>query len=203
LERINSQTTTNLTAECRHATRSGNWILFVIEADLLSDPISRRYFRTASEPYGLFIEYDPTESGLLRLGLGLGPEKWNSGIPIRFVRRDERSTILIGVTRSETRVVSNVVDFSVDWPGHFGSQWRCDDVRGGYESSGSEGRCPGCDESISYITGERLDDLKDIMDAASNVRRFNVLRYLGNSLSLLGLGFIALALRRRAIVNDA
>ena len=122
---VDTSTVTDLTATCNAVNQDEGWVLFVVSAQLVSDAQARRYLQTADEPFGLFIEYDPA---LLRLGLGLGPEKWNTELPIRYVRRDEFAVITMGVSRSQTRVVTNLGDQQTVWPNGFAPQWRCDGV---------------------------------------------------------------------------
>lgn len=74
---------------------------------MVDDEQARRCVQTADEPFGSFIEYDPS---LLRLSPGLGPEKWNNELPIRYVRRDVAAYITNGGNRSQTRVVTNLAD---------------------------------------------------------------------------------------------
>ena len=192
---VDDSTVTDLTAACNAVNQEEGWILLVVNAWLVSDTQARRYLQTADEPFGLFIEYDP---GLLRLGLGLGPEKWNTELPIRYVRRDESAVITIGVSRSQTRVVTNVTDQQTVWPNGFAPQWRCDGVELGRANhtfaSGAD--CQDCVVSLRYTTGAGITGLNDILDSLSNSRRHNTMRIAGTGLTLFGLAVLAFAFRR-------
>jgi hypothetical protein len=186
---VDASTVTDLTAACNAVNQDEGWVLFVINAQLVSDAQARRYLQTADEPFGLFIEYDPP---LLRLGLGLGPEKWNTELPIRYVRRDESAVITIGVSRSQTRVVTNLADQKTVWPNGFAPQWRCDGVELGRANHtfASGATCQDCAVQLRYTTGAGITELNDLLDSLSNNRRHNTMRVAGTGLTLLGLAMI-------------
>lgn len=192
---VDDVTLTDLTAACNTINRDQGWILFVLDAQLVSDAQARRYLQTADEPFGLFIEYDPP---LLRLGLGLGPEKWNTELPIRYVRRDEAAIIAIGVSRSQTRVVTNLTDQQTIWPDSFASQWQCDKIELGRANhtyaSGAD--CQACQVRLRYTTGGGITALNDLLDSLTNRRSHNTRRMVGTGLTLIGLAMLALDWRR-------
>lgn len=177
----------DLSEVCGQVSEANGWVLFVMNANLISDSRFRTYFETAEERVGLWVEYDP---GLLRLGMGLGPEnvESNTEIPIRWVRRDEVATILISVTPNETRVLTNVVDKKKMWPGDFVSGWRCNAVQIGDDLRElSEGNtCVGCSVKLRYATGSDAAEITGLFESASNIRSFNTRRILGSALTMLG-----------------
>lgn len=187
LTAVDPDSLTDLTAQCGEATNNKGWILFVVDAEFLNDAKFRTYFETAEERVGLWIEYD---TGLLRLGLGLGLESLesNTEIPIRWVRRDQRETVVIGVTRDETRVIANAVDIAKPWPGELAAIWRCNAVQIGSDTrelSGGRG-CAGCNVSLRYATGTDREELTELLDSLSNVRSFNTRRITGSALTMAG-----------------
>jgi hypothetical protein len=198
---VDSSTVTDLSAACNAVNQNEGWVLFVVSAQLVSDAQARRYLQTADEPFGLFIEYDPA---LLRLGLGLGPEKWNTELPIRYVRRDEFAVITIGVSRSQTRVVTNLADQQTVWPNGFAPQWRCDGVELGRANHAfaSGATCQDCAVSLRYTTGAGITKLNDLLDSLSDSHRHNTMRMAGTGLTLLGLAMLVFDLRRRPIVDS-
>lgn len=198
---VDASTVTDLTAACNAVNQDEGWILFVVRAQLVSDAQARRYLQTADEPFGLFVEYDPA---LLRLGLGLGPEKWNTELPIRSVRRDESAVITIGVSRSQTRVVTNLADQQKVWPNGFAPQWRCDGVELGRANHtfASGATCQDCAVSLRYTTGTGITELNDLLSSLSNNRRHNTMRIAGTGLTLFGLAMLAFAFRRRPKVDS-
>lgn len=187
LTTVDSDSFTDLTAQCGEATNNKGWIMFVLDAEFLNDAEFRTYFETAEERVGLWIEYD---AGLIRLGLGLGLESLesNTEIQIRWVRRDQRETVVIGVTRDETRVIANGVDIAKPWPGKLADIWRCDAVQIGSDTRDlSEGRgCAGCNVSLRYATGTDREELTELLDSLSNVRSFNTRRITGSALTMAG-----------------
>ena len=187
LREVPSGTSLDISSECERQTVGSGWILFVLDANLINDNQFRSYFETASEEMGIWVTYD---TGLLRLGLGLGPNSPNSNraLPLRIVRQNERATILIGVSRDETRVVMNVREVRTNWPGDFANGWSCEYVRFGDEANAlSEGvGCNGCNITLRYATGDDYEELRTILDQASNISTFNQRRWLGTGLVLLG-----------------
>ena len=196
LTEVDPDSFTDLTPQCGEATNNNGWILFVLDAQLVSDVTLRTYFETAEERVGLWVEYD---LGLLRLGLGLGLESAasNIDIPIRWVRSDQRETIMIGVTREQTRVVANAIDKDALWPGDFADIWRCDAVQIGTDTRElSEGyECAGCNVSLRYATGSDTAELTNLLDSLSNVRSFNTKRIVGSALTLAGVLLVLFAPR--------
>jgi len=196
LTEVDPDSFTDLSAQCGEATNNNGWILFVLDAQLVSDATFRTYFETAEERVGLWVEYDP---GLLRLGLGLGLESAasNIDIPIRLVRSDQRETIMIGVTRDQTRVVANAIDKDAPWPGELGAIWRCNVVQIGNDtrqlSSGNS--CAGCNVSLRYATGGDKAELTNLLNSLSNVRSFNIKRIVGSALTLAGVLLVLFAPR--------
>jgi len=177
----------DLSNHCGQVLNPGGWMLFVMDARLLSDTKFRTYFETAEERVGLWVEYD---SGLLRLGLGLGPESpdSNTEVPIRWVRRDESATVFIAVSREETRVITNAVDKSTSWPGSFAESWRCNGVQVGSDSRKlSEGStCAECNVRLRYVSGRSSSQLNSLLGQLSNVRIFNQKRITGSALVVVG-----------------
>lgn len=190
---------TDLSRECAALSADENWILFVVSATLVSDTTPRRYFQTSADPFGMFIEYDPGESAMLRLGLGLGPDQWNTALPIRFVRRAEAAFIAVGISRNETRIVSNVVDRRIRWPAEFLPQLRCDQVRVGSKNSSAESgvECVGCTVAVRHASGEGIEKLNDILDALSNVREYQMKRWLGTTMVLAGCAVVLVPFGQR------
>lgn len=187
LAEIEGAAITDLASTCDEILTDSGWIVFVLTANLISDSAFRTYFETSTERDGLWVEYD---SGLLRLGLGLGPDSPDpsTAIPIRTVRQDERVTVTIAVTRNQTRVVTNAVDKQKVWPGEFAEGWKCDAVQIGSDVRElSEGNtCVGCNARLFYMTGTDHTELTQLLDSLSNVRSFNTRRILGSALTLMG-----------------
>jgi len=187
LTEVSNQTVTDLTGACRQVEAPGGWILFVLNAQIISDDGYRTYFETADETNGLWVEYEP---GLLRLGLGRGSNSSepSMSIPIRVARRSENAVVVIGVSRDETRVLTNGVDKRKAWPGTFAQAWQCGVVQVGVDDKElSQGNaCNGCDAKLRFATGVSENELTELLDSLSNVQRFNQRRTLGSALTLLG-----------------
>jgi hypothetical protein len=200
LETASAGQEARLLSACKAVNSSGGWLVFVATMNLQSDDVPRRYLQTADEPYGLFIEYDPTESGLLRLGLGLGPDKWNTELPIRTVRRNESTQIFIGISREETRVVTSVVDRRIQWPGEFVDEWRCDNMKLGIDQEvpGSLMYCKNCQVRLEFLEGTGTATMQTALDAMSNIQTYQFARISGSLLSAVGLGLLGWAIRRRS-----
>jgi hypothetical protein len=198
LKEVQAGSSVDISAECERQTVGNGWALFVLDANLISDNQFRSYFETASEEMGVWVTFD---SGQLRLGLGSGPSssESNRSYPIRTVRRSERATIFIAVSRDETRVVMNVRDFRVTWPADFVTGWSCEYVQFGDEANLlSEGAgCRGCNISLRYATGENYEELTAVLDEVSNVSEFNQRRWLGSGATLLGVFVVFVPLSRR------
>jgi hypothetical protein len=188
LVEIDGSAVTNLSDSCVRLASSNSWILFVMNARFTSDATFRTFFETARESVGLWVEYD---AGLVRLGLGLGPESVepSTSVPIRIVRRDESATVLIGVVRDQTRVITDGIDARASWPGPFAESWSCDSVQiGSDERELSEGNdCDLCDVRLRYATGANPEELQQLLNSVANVNSMNARRTLGTFLTLLGL----------------
>lgn len=185
---LNSRSPTNLTTECNTINNDG-WILLIVDLMLAADATPRTYFQTSDEPFGLFIEYDPDEAGLLRLGLGLGPEKWNTEMVIRRVRRNEPITIALGIELRQTRLITSVADRRITWPGAFVPHWRCDAVNIGDSDAAPMTAlpCHQCDVSVRYATGVDRGELESLLDSYSNKRAHQWKRMLGSFAVVSGL----------------
>lgn len=178
---------TDLTQACRQVESTQGWVLFVLEANLVSDASLRTYFETDKEPLGLFVESEP---GFLRLGLGLGPgPESDLQVPIRTIRRDHRETIVIAVSHDETRVIANTIDRRAKWPGILADEWLCKQLQIGSDTRElSQGyKCESCDVQLQYVVGDSLRELDDLLNDLSNVDDFNRRRWLGTLLTLVGL----------------
>lgn len=175
----------DLSDVCKGVHSNGGWILWVIDLSVTNDGVPRKFFETSQEPFGMFVEYDPPD---LRLGLGLGPEKWNTELPVRVVRRNEIVTLAIGVTTTETRVVTNVVDRRKAWPMEFLPLWRCDDVRYGAETKNLDSGlgCEGCMVTVRYAIGTEETSLSGLLDSVNNIQRYQIVRLTGTALTLFG-----------------
>lgn len=187
LVQIDESSTTDLTQQCAVINEEGGWILFVLDANLRSDYLYRRYFETAPEPSGLWVEHD---AGLLRVGLGLGPESSESSASLsaRLVRTNESATIIIAVSRNETRVIADKSDARSEWPGKFSQKWQCNAVVVGDETPRFvEGdTCAGCSATLRYATGASLAELDEILSKVSNARQAWIRRITGTCVTLLG-----------------
>ncbi len=197
--RIASTGVSDLSAICQMAQNPDGWVVFAASLNLKSDDIPRRYLQTAEDPFGLFIEYDPADSGLLRLGLGLGPERWNSDLPIRTVHEDTRETIIVAVSRDETRLITNVVDRSVQWPGDFVDDWRCDQVSLGSPDMERDTvlYCESCRSKLYFASGVGLAKMNAVLDRTVNIPRFHVTSTAGSVMVLAGFALMTYATRRR------
>lgn len=200
---LTSGSASDLSEICSVINDEGGWVLFIVEMNAIADATPRRFFQTASEPYGMFIEYDPSESAMLRLGLGLGPEKWNTDSRIRTVRRDEEMTIAIGITAQETQVATNVVRKRLAWPSDFAPVWRCDAVEFGQSARAfsSAATCDQCEVSVRYLAGSGTNELHRYMDSYTNMRRHHVMSWLGTCAFLGGILVLAVERRIRAKVG--
>lgn len=193
---MNSDGVTDLSDICNRVS-DDEWILFVLDTHLTNDSTFRTFFETAKEErLGLWIEYDP---GLLRLGLGLGPDASDSNIelPIRWVRQDEAATIVVAVTAKETVVVANAMKAAINWPGPSNGTWNCDAVQIGSDtrelSQGHE--CERCESRLRYVSGEGLGEIKVLMDSLDNSERVTRLGFFASCLVVGGV-FMALAAGR-------
>lgn len=185
---LDSDATTDLSKACNVFTDAAPWVLFVLDAQLANDNVFRTYFETsADERQALWVEYDPP---LLRVGLGLGLENpvSNTDVPVRVVRRDEAITVVIAVQEAGTRVVSNATNARSDWPGVGGGGWRCDALRVGSDSVelSAGNTCGECNVRLRYAFGDDQQQLDQLLDDLNNIGRFNLLRWLGTALTLLG-----------------
>lgn len=178
----------DLSKACNVFTDAAPWVVFVLDARFVHDNVFRTYFETsADERQSLWVEYDPP---LVRVGLGLGLDNEipNTDIPFRVVRRDESATVVIAVQEAGTRVLANATEMTSDWPGVGGGGWRCDAVRVGTDSielsAGST--CDGCDAKLRYAVGSSQLQLEELLADLNNVDRFNLLRWLGTALTLVG-----------------
>ena len=192
---VPSRASTDLTEACNVAALEKGWILFVLDATLIRDDQPRTFFETGAEPLGLFVEYD---SGQVRLGLGLGPgPESDTQISIRWVRNDRRETIFIGVTDKVTRIVANARDGRVEWPGYRADEWSCKSVQiaDATRESTHGFLCKGCESRLRYATGTDVKEIEEILDSFSNVQQFNLRRWTGTSLTLLGIALLAFAAR--------
>ena len=202
LAEVPPETTLDLSDACRTAAEENGWVIFVLNTSITNDREIRTFFETAEEPLGLYVEYEP---GLFRLGLGMGPGNVNEAgesvsnleLSIRRVHRAESSQVFIGVSKDTTRVVTNSRDARIAWPGYLADEWKCNAVRIADESRKSTHgyTCEGCNVRLRYASGDDKAELTEVLDSLSNVRQFNVRRWSGTALILLGLGTIALSRR--------
>jgi len=178
---------TDLTGACTQVG-NGGWLLFVLEAQLTSDSEFRTFFETAEERSGLWVEYDP---GLLRLGLGLGPNasESNTEIPIRWVRRDEKAVIAIVVRQQETIVVTNAKRQAKQWRGPIDGFWKCNAVQVGSDTQeltqGHE--CENCRIRLRFAYGDNGQEVLDVVEKLDNIAEFNLKRWLGSGLLISGI----------------
>ena len=212
LAEIPSKATLDLSDACRTATEENGWILFVLNTSITNDRAIRTFFETSEEPLGLYVEYEP---GLFRLGLGMGPGNVNEAgesvsnieLPIRRVHRSENAQVFIGVTKDLTRVVTNTRDARIEWPGYLADEWKCNAVRIADDSRKSTHgyTCEGCNVRLQYAAGGDKAELTEVLDSLSNVGEFNIRRWLGTALTLLGIGTIEYSrqefVRRRSQSN--
>jgi hypothetical protein len=184
---VSAEQKLDLSKDCALAETENGWVLFFLRANLINDNRFRRYFESAEEPIGLFVEYD---YGLLRLGLGLGTDNpvSNKSLSIRTVRQPETTEIFIGVTRDETRVVTNATDKSTPWLNEF-SGWSCDSVQFGDDDTrlSTGDNCEECSVTLGYASGTDTAELDAVLDKVSNLRDFNVRRWMGTLLILVGI----------------
>ncbi len=195
---VDAAVTSDLSAACDSVKSNGGWIIFLIWLSLTSDETPRTFLQTAPEPYGLFVEYDPGEEGLLRLGLGLGPEKWNTALPLRHIRRNERLQLAIGVTSNETRVMGNLIDERINCPAQFLANWRCDAFTAARADKPTPAgiNCNACTTSISYATGASGGQYEALMNSLRSNVAYNFRRIIGTVLILCGCYAVLKAMRR-------
>ena len=202
LSEVPLKATVDLSDACRVATEEDGWILFILNSSLTNDNTIRTFFETAEEPLGLYVEYEP---GLFRLGLGMGPGNVNEAgetisnieMPIRRVHQKEDNQVFIGVTKDETRIVTNTRDARIAWPGYLADEWKCNAVQvADDESSSTHGyTCMGCDAQLRYATGKNLQELRDVLNSVSNLYEFNIQRWTGTMFVVVGLALVAAALK--------
>lgn len=175
------QPETDLSNECEAARTGTGWLLLLIDTKLIADDTFRGYFETAPTSAGLFMEYDPGEDGVLRLGIATKTDP--NFVRLRTVRRDESAVLALLIRRDDVRIVSNAVDRTVSLPAEPRPSWSCSGVRVG-SSDGVD--CPQCSTEIRYATGVDPRDAHRYLDALSNLREYNVKRWSGSGLSMLG-----------------
>lgn len=181
---IDSKSTSSLEGACNIGARKGGWILFFISASLLSDNVARGVFETAINEQGLFLDYNPEDSALLRAGLtSSGVTKF---VPVRTVRRDEDIFIAIGVRYMGIRVVTNAVDRVFQWPDFRIQQLRCDAVTPGLSD---EIACERCEVEVRYVIGSGESEFNEIMNSLSNRRRYEAKRWSGSLVIVVSLVF--------------
>jgi len=188
---------TDLTKECRNILTEQGWILFVIDSTLRFDSETRTYFETGPEPLGLYVEYEP---GLFRLGLGLGPGPDSSrDVPLRSVRHNEQAVVFVAVTSAEVRVLMNGTDRRADWPGYLADEWACEaaQIPSDNRASSHGYKCASCNTTVRYVSGNGLRELEETLDAASNVRQFNIRRLIGSGLVAIGVLLLLLSSSRK------
>lgn len=193
---VSSKAPTNLAVACTRVSQSQDWMLLVLRTAVVGDSEARRFFETASDSYGMFVDYN---EGRLRIGLGLGPELDTQFVPLRLVRYAEDFVVFIGITNREIRAVANTLDESILIPDSFMSTLNCESFK---VVQGSSNRlagtaCKVCKTSVSYLTGNDEAQLDKILDAASNMKRFR--RFGVGGTALGSLGALLMFLPRRAI----
>lgn len=180
---LDSTATSDLTSACSLAEREQGWILFVITALLTSDNIPKGFFETALDEQGLYIDYDPRESAMLRIGVT--SDGTTRFVPFRTVRRSEEAFIAIAVRSTELRVITNAVDRTKHWSDFQVNQLRCDAVKPGVSD---DIECGHCNVSVRYLAGSGGEKLSDVMSSLSNRRAYEMKRWLGNL--LIGLAVV-------------
>lgn len=189
---IDPATTSDLTSACNLAERRQGWLLFVITASLKSDNVTRGFFQTAIDEQGLYIEYAPGDSAMLRVGITSdGTTKW---VPIRTVRRNEEAFIALAVRPGRVRVVTNAVDTTTYWSDFRIDQLRCDAVR---TDTSDQIVCEDCNVTARYLAGSGGTELNDIMNSFSNRRAYETKRWLGNGLLIFGI-LMLISFRKKA-----
>ena len=179
---IDPAITSDLTSACNLAERKQGWLLFVITASLKSDNVTRGFFQTAIDEQGLYIDYDPEDSAMLRVGIT--SDGVTKLVPIRTVRRNEEAFIAIAVRPGRVRVITNAVDSTTYWSDFKVNQLRCDAVR---TDMSDEVVCEDCNVSTRYLAGSGGTELNNIMNSLSNRRAYEIKRWLGNGLIFLGI----------------
>jgi hypothetical protein len=182
---LDSTATSDLTSACSLAEREQGWILFVVTALLTSDNIPKGFFETALDEQGLYIDYDPRESAMLRIGVT--SDGTTRFVPFRTVRRTEEAFIAIAVRQTELRIITNAVDRTKHWSDFQVNQLRCDAVKPGISD---EIECGDCNVSVRYLAGSGGAELNTIMRALSNRRAYETKRWFGNGLVFLGIASV-------------
>jgi hypothetical protein len=185
---INPATTSDLTSACNITERKQGWLLFVITASLKSDNVARGFFQTAIDEQGLYIEYDPGDSAMLRVGITSdGTTKF---VPIRTVRRNEEAFIALAVRPGRVRVITNAVDTTTYWSDFKVNQLRCDAVR---TDMSDEVVCEDCNVTARYLAGSGGKQIDELMNSFSNRRAYETNRWLGNVLISVGIFSVGIA----------
>lgn len=178
---VNSSAISNLTSACNLAARKQGWILFVITASLKSDNVTRGFFQTANDEQGLYMDYQPGDSAMLRIGIT--SNDMTKFVPIRTVRRNEEAFIAVAIRPGRVRFVTNSVDITSYWSDFRVDRLRCNAVR---TDMSDEVVCNDCNVTIRYLAGSG-DKLNVIMNSLSNRRTYETKRWLGNGLIFAGL----------------
>lgn len=186
---IDPAVTSDLTSACNFAERKEGWMLFIATASLTSDDMTRGFFQTALDEQGLFMDFNPQDGYLLRVGVTSdGTTRY---IPLRTVRVNEEVSFVIAVRSGMMRAITSGVDKLISWPESKVEQLRCDAVR---TDMSDEVACGDCNVTLRYFAGSGNSELDDILDAVSNRRAYEVKRWLGNG--LIALGLLSLVIRR-------
>lgn len=193
LTAVSPNSVVDLTRVCDEVRSLDAWLLFAVETEVKSDNKLRRYFQTATDDRGIFLEYDGPEQGNLRVGMGTAADAVLTRV--RTVRRNERATILIAVQPKEIRVILSGVDRVIPWANQLGVTAACDAVA---QFSTTSPECEDCRLTLRYATGKNVQRLNNELDALANVGQLNARRWLGSAMVLAGLG---LSLTRRDALN--
>jgi len=173
-----------LIAACDAARKTNSWLLLLISAEVRSDDKYRGFFETAPESRGLFMEYDPRESGNLRVGMAYGS---GEGLlpSTRTIRRNTSIEVAILVSNSRTlRVVSGATDKSLAIPELVLSNLACDAPVVG---SADGIPCNDCDVEILYGYGEESGNPNRILNEYADSDPAFQRGALGTFFTLLGL----------------
>jgi hypothetical protein len=171
-----------LVSQCSAARSGAGWLMLLVDTEIQADDTYRGYFETAPKSSGVFMEYDPGENGLLRLGVAGDPA--TTFIPLRTVRRNETQTLALLINGSKLRIVGNAVDRYVSLPEDTTPTWECSEARVG---SADGAPCPDCGVTLRYAYGSTLRDADQFLDSLSNMRSFNLKRWLGSGMSMVGI----------------
>lgn len=156
---------------CTASQVEGNSLVLAVVMRTYPDDIPRGYFETARDDRGLQLEYDPSESGILRLAVG---SSFPNGqvVPIYHVRQENEQVILIQLSGDgQLRIVTNTVDRSFVVSSELVGNIECTE---NYLNVADGTECVSCDTKLMAAGSSRasIDAFMNSMSKESVTRRW-------------------------------